>query len=198
MFDARMQAEQVAKLAVALGMIAVLLLLQMRPREFFLAPGDLTAPIRPAPLLGFPKPESWLRFGLIWGFGIAAALAIAQSLILRPSPAQWRDVLPMLPSIVVYAAMNAFAEEMTYRAPMLATLARAVGATKALWLSAFSFGVAHYFGIPGGALGAIASIFMGWILGKAMLETRGLFWAWWIHFLSDVVIFAFVALALVA
>jgi hypothetical protein len=38
---------------------------------------------------------------------------------------------------------------------------------------------------------------MGLILGKAMLETRGLFWAWWIHFLSDVAIFSFLALALV-
>ena len=38
---------------------------------------------------------------------------------------------------------------------------------------------------------------MGWILGKAMLETRGLFWAWWMHFLSDLVIFVFIALTLV-
>lgn len=34
---------------------------------------------------------------------------------------------------------------------------------------------------------------MGWILGKAILETRGLFWAWCIHLLSDVVIFTFIA-----
>ena len=40
------------------------------------------------------------------------------------------------------------------------------------------------------------AIFMGWILGKA-LETRGVFWAWWIHFLSDLVIFVFIALTLV-
>ena len=29
-----------------------------------------------------------------------------------------------------------------------------------------------------------------------MVETRGLFWTWWIHFLSDVAIFAFLAMAL--
>ena len=40
------------------------------------------------------------------------------------------------------------------------------------------------------------SVFMGWLLGKAMVETRGLFWAWWIHFLSDVVIFTFLAVTL--
>jgi hypothetical protein len=33
---------------------------------------------------------------------------------------------------------------------------------------------------------------MGWILGKGMVETRGLFWTWWIHFLSDSAIFTFI------
>jgi hypothetical protein len=33
---------------------------------------------------------------------------------------------------------------------------------------------------------------MGWVLAKAMLETRGFFWSWWIHFLQDVVIFIFI------
>ena len=64
-------------------------------------------------------------------------------------------------------------------------------------MTAYFFGIAHYFGTPGGLLGGIASIFMGWILGKGMIETRGLFWTWWIHFLSDVAIFTFLALALV-
>jgi hypothetical protein len=65
-----------------------------------------------------------------------------------------------------------------------------------LWLSACFFGIAHYFGTPGGLAGAILSIFMGWILGKGMTETRGLVWTWWIHFLSDVVIFSFMTMAL--
>ncbi len=107
-------------------------------------------------------------------------------------------ILPLLPSILFYAALNAFNEEMTYRAPMIATLEPASGSRQALWMSASFFGIAHYFGTPGGILGALASIFMGWILGKAMIETRGLFWAWWIHFLSDVVIFAFLTMALIS
>lgn len=197
-FDARMQAEQLEKLAIALGMIAVLLMLRGRPRDFFLTRGDLTAPIRPVPLLGFPKPDSWRRFGLIWGLGIAAALAVVQWLLLRPTPSALVALLPVVPGILLYAALNAFSEEMAYRASMLATLEPAIGGRNALWQSAVFFGVAHYFGIPGGLLGALLSIFMGWMLSKAMLETRGLFWAWWIHFLSDVVIFTFVALALTA
>lgn len=195
-FDARMLAAQTEKLAAALVMMAVLLLLRYRPGGFFLRVGDLTAPIRPVRLLGFPQPESWRRFGLIWGIGIAAVLGIVQFALVGPSSAEFESLWPMLVPVVVFAAMNAFSEEMTYRAPMLATLDPAVGSGHALWQSAVFFGVAHYFGTPGGLLGAAASIFMGWLLSKAMLETRGLFWAWFIHFLSDVAIFASMAVVL--
>ena len=79
---------------------------------------------------------------------------------------------------------------------MLATLEPEGGSRHALWMSAFFFGASHYFGIPGGMIGGIASTFMGWILGKGMVETRGLFSTWWIHFLSDVAIFVFLSAAL--
>jgi membrane protease YdiL (CAAX protease family) len=195
-FDARMQAEQTGKLLVAAAMVAVLLLLGLRRRDFYLAVGDLGAPIRPVRWLGFPRPDPWWRFGLVWSVGIAAGLAVALTLADPPSTGIGA-VAGMMPSILIYAAVNALTEELTYRAPMLATLEPAVGGSQALWLSATFFGIAHYFGTPGGLTGAALSVFMGWILGKAMIETRGLFWAWWIHFLSDAVIFTFLGLALV-
>lgn len=195
-FDARMQAEQTGKLAVSLAMIAILLLLGLRRRDLFLRLGDLRAPIAPVRLLGFPRPVSWVWFGLQWGFYIAAGLAAVQYFSLRPSPALLHKLIPLLPSILFYAAINAVNEEIAFRVPMLATLEPVGGSRQALWMAATFFGLAHYFGVPGGLFGAIASIFMGWILGKAMLETRGLWWTWWIHFLSDVAIFVFLALAL--
>lgn len=197
-FDARMQAEQTGKLAVALAMIGILMILGLRRRDFFLTRGDLGARIRPVRLLGFPRAEPWWRFGLVWGFGIAGALAVVQFLLLRPTASQFSTIVPMIPSILVYVALNAFSEEMTYRAPILATLEPAVGGGHALWVSAVFFGVAHYFGIPGGIAGALLAVFMGWILSKAMLETRGLLWPWFIHFLSDVAIFVFIAVGLEA
>ena len=197
-FDERMQAEQTGKLVVSLGMVVVLLLLGLRRRDFFLTRGNLRAPITPVRLLGFPKAEPWPSFGLQWALYIAIALGVMQYLALRPSAATMAMILPLLPSILFYAALNAFNEEVTYRAPMIATLEPVSGSKQALWMSASFFGIAHYFGTPGGILGAIASVFMGWILGKAMIETRGLFWAWWIHFLSDVVIFAFLTMALIS
>jgi membrane protease YdiL (CAAX protease family) len=157
----------------------------------------LRAPIEPVRVLGFPKAEPWTKFGLLWGFAIAGTMAVVFYLGARPGGATLIKVLPILPSILFYALLNSFNEEVTFRVPMLATLEPVGGSRQALWISAFFFGIAHYFGIPGGILGGILSIFMGWILGKAMLETRGLLWAWWIHFLSDVVIFFFLTVALV-
>lgn len=195
-FDLRMQAEQTGKLVLSLAMIAVLLLLGYKFRDFFLVRGDLRAPIEPVRWLGFPKADPWPRFGLQWGIYIALALAVSQYLLLRPGEGVWLKVLPVLPSILFYAALNAFNEEITYRSPMLATLEPLAGSRHALWMAAYFFGIGHYFGTPGGILGGILSIFMGWILGKAMLETRGFFWAWWIHFLSDVAIFIFLSVTL--
>ncbi len=195
-FDERMQAEQTGKLAVALVMISVLLVLGYKRRDFFLTRGNLRAPIEPVRLLGFPKPAPWPIFGLQWGFSIAVALAVVQYIVLRPSGDLMLKVVPILPSILFYAALNAFNEEIIYRAPMLATVEPVGGSKQALWLSAYFFGIAHYFGTPGGLIGGVLSIFMGWILGKGMVETRGLFWTWWMHFLSDIAIFTFLTAAL--
>ena len=195
-FDARMQAEQMGKLVLSCVMIGVLLLLGYTRLQLYLTRGNLSAAMRPAPLLGFPRPDPWYRFGLQWGFYIAGALVAFQYLSARPPTSALLKVLPILPSILFYAALNAINEELTYRVPSLATLESAVGGGHALWMSAYFFGIAHYFGTPGGLPGGILSIFMGWILGKGILETRGLWWSWWIHFLSDVVIFLFLAASL--
>ncbi|MBK8905281.1 MAG: CPBP family intramembrane metalloprotease [Anaerolineaceae bacterium] len=197
-FDERMQAEQTGKLAIALVMIVVLLVLGYQRRDFFLTRGNLRAPIESVKLLGFPKPAPWPVFGLQWGLYIAIALAVVQYMGLRPDGDLMLKVVPILPSILFYAALNAFNEEIIYRAPMLATLEPVGGSKQALWLSAYFFGIAHYFGTPGGVIGGVLSIFMGWILGKGMVETRGLFWTWWIHFLSDIAIFTFLTAALLS
>lgn len=196
-FDARMQGEQTAKLIVSTVLVIVLLLLGYDRRAMFLTAGRWAAPIRPVRLLGFPRPDPWWRFGLQWSLYVPAALAVALYLLTRPPGRAMADLLPMLPSIVLYAGLNAANEELTYRVPLLTTLEPVEGSTPALWQSSALFGIAHYFGIPGGLAGVALAVFMGWILGKAMVETRGLFWSWCIHFTSDLVIFVFLAAGLV-
>lgn len=56
------------------------------------------------------------------------------------------------------------------------------------------FGLGHYYGYPSGVLGVLLSSFLGWFLGKSLLETKGFFWAWLIHFVPDVFIFIFLAI----
>jgi CAAX amino terminal protease family. len=102
--------------------------------------------------------------------------------------------LPFLPAVLFAAALNAFNEEVTYKASLLSVLVEPVGSRMALWMVAAYFGIAHFYGVPYGVIGVGLAWFLGWILAKSMLETRGLFWAWFIHFVQDVVIFAFLAI----
>ncbi len=195
-FDLRMQAEQTGKLAITLVMIGLLFLLGYKRQVFFLSRGNLRALIQPVKVLGFPKAEPWPKFGVLWAFCIAAGLGVVLYLGIRPSGSLFVKMLPILPSVIFYAALNAFNEEMFFRAPMLATLEPVGSSLQTLWMAAYFFGISHYFGTPSGIPGALASIFMGWILSKAMLETRGLFWAWFIHIMSDIVIFSFLTMSL--
>lgn len=65
-----------------------------------------------------------------------------------------------------------------------------------LLINAVFFGLSHYlYGSPPGIIGFLMTGFLAWLLGKSILETRGLFWAWFIHFVADVVIFASYAIA---
>jgi membrane protease YdiL (CAAX protease family) len=92
------------------------------------------------------------------------------------------------------AAINAFNEEFTLRAAPLSELYRIVGKQQALMITSVFFGLGHYYGIPNGVLGVLLSGFLGWFLGKSLLETKGFFWAWLIHFIPDVFIFTFLAI----
>ncbi|MBN1259336.1 MAG: CPBP family intramembrane metalloprotease, partial [Anaerolineae bacterium] len=181
-------------LIVSLLMIGALLALGYRRTDFFLTPGKLNAPITPVRWLGFPKPDPWTSFG--GQFALYISLGTLLFLILggRPAPQDFVRALPMLPAILLFAAMNAFSEELSYRASLLAGLEPVIGSQQALWNAAVFFGLGHYFGVPYGVVGVIMATFLGWMMGKAMIETRGFFWAWFIHFWQDVLIFTFMAI----
>lgn len=193
-FVSRLQPEQFSKLSVTLIVIAGMMVVGYRRKQLYLTPGNLSAPITPVKWMGFPKPDPWWSFGGQYGVYIALGMGVAAWLVSRPSPALFAKIIPALPAILLFAAMNAFNEEMALRAPMLATLEAPAGLRQAWYMSALYFGIAHFYGVPYGWVGIALATFNGWLLGKAMLETRGLFWAWWMHFLQDVVIFAFLVM----
>lgn len=193
-FNVSMLAEQTLNMMVALIMIGALLLMKKKRADFYLVVGDTAAPVEPIRWLGVQQGARWNRFGM-WlaiclSLGTLAFLVIAG----RPQLGILIQVLPFLPVILLAAAMNAFYEEVTYKASFLSVLEGPVGPRQALYMVAVFFGIWHFYGVPYGVIGVILATFLGWLLARSMQETRGLFWAWFIHFWQDVWIFSFLAI----
>jgi hypothetical protein len=193
-FNIYMLAELSLKLIVTGVIIAVLYLIKKNRAAFFLVKGKISAPVEPVRWLGVGNGENWKIFGLILSLCISLGTLAFLVIAGRPPLDIVIKVLPFLPAVLLAAALNAFNEEMTYKASFLSVLEGPVGKKQALLLMAAFFGIFHYYGIPYGIIGVIMAGFLGWILGKSMLETRGFFWAWFIHFLQDVMIFTFLAI----
>lgn len=193
-FNVNMMANQSLRLMVTLVIIAVLFLLKKRRDAFFLVTGDTGAPVERVRWLDIKEGERWDKLGrnfaVILSLGTLAFLVFAG----RPPMDIAIRALPFLPAVLLAAAFNAFNEEMTYKASFLSVLQDVVGKHQAPWLMAAYFGIGHFYGIPYGVIGVLMAGFLGWFLGKSMLETRGLGWAWFIHFIQDVLIFAFLAI----
>jgi len=193
-FSVNMLAEQSLRLLVTLTIIAVLLILKKHASAFFLVKGDTAAPVESVKLLGIKQGERWNKLGPLFALILSSGTLAFLILAGHPSPDLVVRVLPFLPAILIAAALNAFNEEMTYKASFLSVLEDVVSKHQSLWLMAVYFGLGHFYGIPYGIIGVIMAGFLGWFLGKSMLETRGLWWAWFIHFWQDVLIFSFLAI----
>jgi membrane protease YdiL (CAAX protease family) len=161
------------------------------PRDVFLVPGDIHAISQPTLLTGLMP---WTRLGPILAVVIALPLALYVGLTRGTDPALLRKAAGLAPLILLGSGVNGFNEEFMFRAVLLARLSPVLGPAQSLWLTSVRFGVGHWFGNPSGPIGAAAATFAGWFWGKSILETRGLFWAWVIHAIQDVVIYSLVAM----
>jgi hypothetical protein len=193
-FNVNMLAEQSLNLIITLVMIATLLLMKKKRQDFYLAVGDIDAPAEPIRWLGVKQGDRWKKFGAILTVCISLGTLAFLVFFGRPPLDIVARALPYLPAILLAAALNAFYEEMTYKASFLSVLEGPVGPRQALYMVAAYFGIWHYYGVPYGVVGVILATFLGWILAKSMQETHGLFWAWFIHFWQDVWIFSFLAI----
>ena len=184
------------RLTPAIGVLIYLILIKRKRSDFFLVRGDITALVEPSKLIGMKKPEPWLKIGLIF----AAIFTVGTFIFLigttPPSFSQFIQAIPLIPVSILIAAINAFNEEFTLRAAPLSELWKIIGKKQGLLITTLYFGMGHYYGTPNGIIGVALSAFLGWFLGKSLLETRGIFWAWFIHFLPDIVIFTFYAMLL--
>ena len=175
---------------VTVIVILALWIVKKNRSEFFMVKGNLDAPIEPVRWLGIRQGESWSKFA--WIFAIIAALAVAVPTILglKPSAEILKKCLPLIPAVILFSAINAFNEELYFRATLLSTLLKVIGRNHAMLINVVFFGLAHYlYGSPPGIMGFMMTGFLAFLLGKSMLETKGFLWPWVIHFLPDVIIF---------
>ncbi|MBN2007588.1 MAG: CPBP family intramembrane metalloprotease [Anaerolineae bacterium] len=182
-------------LGVAAVVIVVLWFIYRKRSAFFFVKGRLDASIAPVRWLGIGAGESWRVFGWIFTAGAVLGVAIPTFLGMRLAPGTLLRALPLLPSVLLFSAINAFTEETYFRAGFLSTLHTVVGKNHALLITSLFFGLSHYFyGSPPGVFGVLLTSFLAWLLGKAMLETQGFAWPWFMHFVPDVVVFVSYAL----
>lgn len=193
-FGVYMLAEQALNAVVTLVVVAVLLAVHRDRHAFYLAKGDTAAPAGPIGWLGVRQGDRWNAVGRNLTIGISLGTLVFLVLSGQPSVDLVVRAVPLLPVVLLAAALNAFNEEVTYKASLLSVLVGPMGSRQALWMVAAYFGIAHFYGIPYGLIGVALAWFLGWILAKSMLETRGIAWAWFIHFVQDVLIFSFLAL----
>lgn len=161
-------------------------------REYF-KKGNVSAEILPEPIVGInPKPtENWYHFGRNFAIVISAVTAVVIYFqLVRPNGITFGTMLSVLPFTILFALSNAFVEESITRLGVVVVLKGRLRDKTIPFISAILFGTVHYWGNPGGIAGVIVAGFLGWFLAKSILETRGIFWAWFIHFLQDVIIFS--------
>ena len=158
-------------------------------RAFFRR-GDVFAAARPLRLLGIGQQATWKLVGPILLILVTSVTLTVTILGFQEGQSAMSGRLVVLfPFALIMAATNAWSEEIFGRFTVIAGLEGRVRATHKYWISAAIFGIPHYFGTPGGLLGVLLTGILSWLLAKSVQETRGMFWAWFIHFVQDVVIF---------
>ncbi|MCX6655342.1 MAG: CPBP family intramembrane metalloprotease [Candidatus Bathyarchaeota archaeon] len=185
------------KLVIPLTILGYLLARGRSLRDIYLVKWDVSAMAESSRLIGMKKPEPWTHVGLIFTVIFSTGTVAFVLLSARPSLDVLIRVLPLVPVAIVIAGINSFNEEFTLRAAPLSELVSAVGKEQALLMTTVFFGLGHFYGIPPNLIGVALAGFLGWFLGKSILETRGFFWAWFIHFVQDIFVFTFLAMAVI-
>ncbi len=179
---------QVITLGFTFILLALLFLLFKKKFRSFVHMGDMKVHPEPVKFLGIKSSDTWLGLGI--NFAVVVSLATGAFLFFGNLGGDiTRLNFSFIGIAMLFALSNSFIEEAITRFGVIVTLKDVLPDRKIALLSGLIFGIPHYFGTPGGPIGAIMATFLGWLLAKSMLETKGIFWAWFIHFLQDVLIY---------
>jgi membrane protease YdiL (CAAX protease family) len=186
---------QIVTFGVALVVLAIIYILNPHNAKRFYKVGVLNAPAEPIKWLDIKSTDRWGKVG--GTFAVIISLATGAFIYFNVARGQSLEAenVRFLPFILILAAMNAFTEEAITRLSVVTALDGIAPRPVIYVTSALIFGIPHYFGVPGGILGSLMAGFLGWLLAKSIAEIEGIFWAWFIHFLQDVIIFGGLILA---
>ena len=176
--------------------VGILLLLYRSPDKVYLVKGDLSVKASRIAWLGIEENKiDWGRLSVISALLIATGTFLLTLLTVTgfSLPSTFGRLPSLLPLIVLFAFVNSLSEGVVYRSAVLGPLKEALPKDYIIMVAAVFFGVAHYYGAPGGIIGVIMSGVLGWYMCRSMYETRGLVAAWIIHFFQDIVIFSTIA-----
>lgn len=188
--------ERLGVVLIAVMVTAVLFLLGQSRRHIFLVKGNWQAAT--GLRLRRAQPLAWGVVGPLVGLGLALLFGWGLTQMNAGLYLDWQQLILLAPFVLLLALMNAFGEEMAFRAGPLSQLWPVLGEKHAVWLTAIWFGLGHYYGgIPAGPMGAFMSGLLGLLLGKAMLETKGVMLPIFMHLLIDAAIYAFLAMTAV-
>tara|TARA_R100001369_G_scaffold35799_1_gene61126 strand:+ start:111 stop:818 length:708 start_codon:yes stop_codon:yes gene_type:complete len=176
-----------------LTIVFLVILWKFKSKEFikYFKKGNITAMIAPVPALGIkPKNnENWMHLGKNFSIVITAVtLVVVYFQVINRNEFDYSKLLFVLPISVGFSLINSFVEESITRLGIVIALKNIIPDKSIMVISGVLFGSVHYWGTPGGIIGVIVAGFLGWFLAKSILETKGFFWAWFIHFLQDIVI----------
>ena len=148
--------------------------------------------VLPEPLIGLKpkKTDKWKNVGINFAVIITIVTIIIMYFAIKEKTFNYDNYITLIPFIFVFSLSNAFVEEIMYRFGVIVALKEVISDKNIALLSGLIFGSIHYFGTPGGIMGIVVAGFLGWFLAKSVIETKGLFWAYLIHFLQDFVIFS--------
>ncbi len=158
-------------------------------RELFLVKGSLSAPAKTP--FGLPS-IPWTVLGPALTILFTLPLVLQLISTVHPDFALREKVVGALPIILTFSIVNAASEEFRFRSVLIARMEKVLGPRHALLLTSALFGLGHWFGHPSGPTGVVMAGVAGWFWGKAMIETRGFFWSWFIHGIQDLVILTFI------
>lgn len=180
---------QFVTLAIALIVLTVTALVSKQNAKTFYRLGTLNAVAQPVKWLGIKPTDTWKTIGLNFAVIVSLVTGIFIYLNVAREQTLQSEHIRYLPFILLLSLMNAFTEEAITRLGLVTALHGQVPASIIPVASALLFAIPHYFGVPGGVIGSLMAGFLGWLLAKSILETKGFFWAWFLHFLQDVIIF---------